>query len=218
MIAPRAIRRAIGFVAVAPFAAPAAFAKDDLGSLERGLSHVDWSQHPGAAIAAIAGMVLAAVVVAAGVGAAVALFGAMVPRWRDAVDAATRAASAGWILVTGSAGLGGVLFALTAAGRVDAAWVQTTVMIVLGIPTILLALAGSLGAIPLLGERLLGAGGISASPLRRSVTATLAIFGALLPGLALDAGPLSLLVALVGLAWPLGSGIQTLRRAFARRV
>ena len=195
--------------------APAAFAGES--SFDKALTNVDWSSHPGAAIAAIAGMIFAGLLASAGVGCAIALVGVVAPRLRDFVDAAARPASAGRVFLVGSLVLGGVLFAVMGASRVDSSVVHTVTVILLGVPTFLLFAVGALGAIPLLGERLLGARGADASPLRRSITATLAIGVAIVPAYAFGATILGLLVGLVGLAWPLGAGIEALRVLFARR-
>ncbi len=213
-------RSLIGFAMFAALAcaiAPAAWAGEGASSLEKGLSNAQWSNHPGAAIAAIVAIVLAGLLASAGIGCTIALLGVVIPRARDAVDAAARPASAGRMLVIGSLALGGVLFAFIGAERTGVPAISTTVAIVLGVPSLLLFLTGVLGGIPLLGERLLGPRGAEASPLKRSVTATVALGLAFLPSFALNWVVVGLLVGLVALAWPLGVGIQTARRCLARR-
>ena len=197
--------------------APAAFAGDAESTFDKAFAHVDWASHPGAAIAALVGMVLASLLACVGVGCAVALVGVVAPRLRDFVDSAARSASAGRMLLIGSLVLGGVLLALAAISKLDSSVVMTIAGIVLALPTFLLFVLGVLGALPLLGERLLGAGGATASPLRRSVTATLSIGLAIVPSFAFGATILGLLVGLVALAWPLGAGIEAVRSLFARR-
>lgn len=197
--------------------APAALAEGTSSSFENGLANVAWAEHPGAAIAAIASIVLASLATAAGLGCAIALIGAVVPRVRDAVDAAVRPAPAGRLLLVGSLTLGGTLFALMGANRTGVPAVSMTVFLLLGVPSLVLLLVGALGAVPLLGERLLGSKGHDASPIRRSVTATLTMGAALLPSFALNCPAFGVLIGLVALAWPLGAGIQAARRLFARR-
>lgn len=218
----RPVRAARGLVALSCGAAllaalaPVASA-GEIGSLESGLAGAEWSQHPGAAIAGMAAMVVGGLLAAAGVGCAVALVGAVVPRLRDGVDAAARGASAGRLWLVGCLALGGVLLALAALAKTGVPAVSTIAAIALGLPTAVLLLVGALGAIPLLGERLLGAGGATASPLRRSVTASVAIALGLLPAFVPPLVPLGILVGLVALAWPLGVGLQAASRVVGRR-
>jgi len=196
--------------------APAARA-EEAQSLESGLAHVDWSQHPGAAITGMIAMVLGGLLAAGGVGCAVALVGAVVPRLRDGVDACARGASAGRLWLVGCLALGGVLLALAAIAKADVGAVSVVAAIALGVPAIALLLVGALGAIPLLGERLLGDAGPESSPLRRSVTASITIGAGFLPAFVPTLFPIGLLVGLVALGWPLGVGIHAASRLFARR-
>jgi len=218
--AGRPVRAAVVLAAVALLLAPVFSPMARAGeaqTLESGLSNVDWAQHPGAAVGGIVAMVLGGLLASAGVGCAVALVGAVVPRLRDGVDAAARGAPAGRLWLVGSLALGGVLLALAALAKTGVAAVSVVAAIALGIPTLVLFLVGALGAIPLLGERLLGGSGPAASPLARSVTASMALTLGLLPAFVPMLVPLGFLVGLVGLGWPLGVGIQAASRLFVRR-
>lgn len=208
----RAVTATVGLASFAPSALAG-----EAQSFENGLSQTDWSQHPGAAIGGMVAMALGGLVAAAGVGCAVALVGAVVPRLKDGVDASARAAPAGRLWLVGCLALGGVLLALGALAKVGVAAVSVVAAIALGVPTLVLLLVGALGAIPLLGERLLGDAGPTASPLRRSVTASVAIGLGLLPAFVPMLVPLGFLVGLVALAWPLGVGIQAASGLFVRR-
>jgi hypothetical protein len=213
---PAGVARAIAATVVLASFAPSALA-GEAQSFENGLSHADWSQHPGAAVGGMVAMVLGGLLAAAGVGCAVALVGAVVPRLRDGVEASARGASAGRLWLVGCLALGGVLLALGALAKIGVATVSAVAAIALGVPTLALLLVGALGAIPLLGERLLGDAGAAASPLRRSVTASVALGLGLLPAFVPILVPLGFLVGLVALAWPLGVGIQAASRLFVRR-
>ena len=79
--------------------------------------------------------------------------------------------------------------------------------IALGGPALLLAIAGSLGTVPLLGERLLGAAGARASPLRRAIVGSVALGLAFVPGLAFRFYPLALLLVVPLIGWPLGVAV-----------
>jgi hypothetical protein len=195
--------------------APVAVA-DETRTLEKGLSNVDWSQHPGAAVLGIVAMVLGGLLAAAGVGCAVALVGAVVPRLRDGVEASARAASPGRLWLVGCLGLGGVLLALAALAKTGVPAVSVVAAILLAVPALVLLLVGALGAIPLLGERLLGTAGAAASPLRRCVTASVTVAVGLLPACVPTLAPLGFLVGLVALGWPLGVGIQAASKLFVR--
>jgi len=211
----RAVLRLSAGLCLAGILAPAALA-DERSSIEYALGHTDWAAHPGAALAAMVAMVLGGLLAAAGLGATVALLGVVAPRARDFVDRTARPASPGRLWLVGSLALGGVLFALIGASRVSPG-VATGVGIALGLPALAIFAWGALGAIPLLGERLLGDAGTAASPLRRSVAATLTMAVAFVPAIALGVTLLGLLVGLVALAWPLGAGIEATRALFARR-
>lgn len=207
-----------GVAATATLAVAAAPAlAGDGGSVEAGLAHAEWHAHPGAAVAAVVAMVAGGFLAAAGLGCAIALVGAVVPRLRDAIESAGRDASAGRTWLVGCLALGGALLAITAAAKTGVEAIGVAAAVAIGLPTIALVFLGALGAIPLLGERLLGAGGATASPLRRCVTATVALALAIVPAFVPAFVALAFVVGLVGLGWPLGVGIEAARRALRRR-
>jgi|GEM_PF-3354085 len=152
----------------------------------------------------------AAVIVAsvAGVGCVAAILGALFPRIAAAADRQARATAPTSALLVGSLlclGLVAVLAGLSNAGGGTAAGLA---FLLLGVPAVLLLLAGSTATIPLLGERLLGARGPDASPLRRSIIGSLALGAALLPGVVFQLHALGFLVAMAVLGWPVGVGLS----------
>jgi len=155
------------------------------------------------------GVLLAAVGVlvgVAGIGCAVAVLGAVVPRLSASMERQTREGGSGSPFLYGSLVLVGLFAALAGAARVHP-HVAGALAVLLGVPASLLILAGSLGTYPVLGERLLGERGASASPVRRCVTAALALGLGLAPSLALHLYPLAFLLGLAATGWPLGVGL-----------
>jgi hypothetical protein len=180
-----------------------------------GAEEFDWKEHPGAAIGAgfgIGALVLLALV---GFGCAVALLGAVFPAVQAAADRRARALGAGWPFVVGSLVAVGVLLALGAAAGTRSQGLVGAVLLLVVLPAFLLTLLGLLAGLPLLGERMLGAKGPDASPLKRSIVASVALGLGVLPGVIFPplAG-VSALAILTACGWPLGLGLATvLRRA-----
>jgi hypothetical protein len=153
----------------------------------------------------------AAVIVAsvAGFGCVTAILGALFPRVAGATDRQARAAAPTSALLVGSLlalGLVALLAGLAHAGGPAAG----VAFLLLGVPALLLLLAGSLATVPLLGERLLGARGPAASPLWRSIVGSLALGAALLPGVVFQFHAVGFLVAMAVFGWPLGVGLSAL--------
>jgi hypothetical protein len=176
---------------------------------------VDWKQHPGAAIAAAFGVAALCLLALVGFGCAVALLGAVFPAVQAAADRRARTLGAGWPFVVGSLLAVGVLLALGAAAGTRSEGLVGLVLLLVVLPAFLLALLGSLAGLPLLGERMLGARGAEASPLRRSIVASVALGLGVLPGVVFPPlAPVSALAVLTACGWPLGLGLATvLRRA-----
>jgi hypothetical protein len=170
-----------------------------------------WRDHPGAGVAAGFGVALLVVLGVAGLGAAVAVLGAVLPRLQAAMDARAR---------EGGGALSGSLLALgilaAAAALSHAGPVGRGAGAILALAAAAVALAGALATVPLLGERLLGARGAAASPLLRCVTGALALGLAFLPALALRLWPLAFLLGLVVVGWPLGVALAGVLRRTAR--
>ena len=154
---------------------------------------------------------LGALLAIVGVGCAIAVLGAVLPRVATTMERQAKESGGGAFLY-GSLTLLGIFAALALAARVHA-HVAAGLAILLGVPAFLLLLAGSLGTFPMLGERLLGAKGATASPLLRSIVAALALGLGLAPGLARGVEAWVFLLGLVVTGWPLGVGIAaTLHR------
>ncbi|HVG94732.1 MAG TPA: hypothetical protein VND21_09810 [Planctomycetota bacterium] len=170
-----------------------------------------WRDHPGAGVAAGFGVALLAMLGVAGLGAAVAVLGAVVPRLQATMDLRARE---GGGLLSGSLVAVGALAAAAAVAQAGAVGRGAAALVVLAAAA--LALAGALATLPLLGERLLGARGAEASPLRRSVTGALALGLAFLPALALHLWPLAFLLGLVVVGWPLGVCLSGVMRRAGR--
>jgi hypothetical protein len=203
-------------LAVLAVAFPAAAAAEEAARATAGAAReVDWKEHPGAAIAAAFGIAALCFLALVGFGCAVALLGAVFPALQAAADRRARALGAGWPFVVGSLAALGVLLALGAAAGTRSQAVIGGVFLLVVLPAGLLALLGCLAGLPLLGERMLGAKGPSASPLRRSIVASVALGLGVLPGAVFPplAG-VSALAVLIAVGWPLGLGLATvLRRA-----
>jgi hypothetical protein len=163
-----------------------------------------FAQHPGAHVAAALGIAAAVFLAVVGIGCAIAVLSTLFPRIAGAMDRQARAGSPTAPLLVGSLIFLGVL-AVTAGAQHAGPAVGGLVLLVLGLPAALLSLAGSLGTVPLLGERLLSSPG--ASPLRRSIAASLALGLALVPSAVLHLYPLGFLVLMAILGWPLGVGV-----------
>lgn len=185
-----------------------------------GATTLAWADGPGApkaaAVAAaaephaLAVLGFAAVIVAAvaGVGAAVAILGALFPRMAAAADRQARAGAPTTPLLVGSlVGLGAVLLQAAAAALGPTA--SGIVFLGVGVPALVLLLVGTTATVPLLGERLLGARGPERAPLTRAVVGALALGAALLPGGVFQLHPLAFLVGLAVLGWPVGVGLAT---------
>ena len=149
---------------------------------------------------------LAVVVGVAGIGCAVAVVGAVVPRLSASMERQAREGGSGSPFLYGSLVLVGLFAALAGAAQLHA-HVAGALAVLLGVPACLLMLAGSLGTLPVLGERILGERSAAASPLRRCVTAALALGLGLAPSLALRLYPLAFLLGLAATGWPLGVGL-----------
>ncbi|MFO0932511.1 MAG: hypothetical protein U1E39_07360 [Planctomycetota bacterium] len=163
----------------------------------------------GGGAAALAGWVVVIVASVAGFGCVAAILAALFPRVAAATDRQARASAPTTALLVGSLlalGLVALLAGLSHAGGHGAA----VAFLLLGVPAMLLLLAGSLATVPLLGERLLGARGPSAAPLTRSVVGSLALGAALLPGLVFQLHAVAFLVAMAVFGWPLGVGLSAL--------
>ena len=160
-----------------------------------------------AQVAVAVGVTVLGAVAAAGLGCAVAVVSAAFPRVADRVDRQSRTSGTGSALLVGTLSTLGVLAVLAGAARAGEG-AGAIAAIVLGAPLFLAWVAGLLAVVPLVGERVLGARGPSASPIRRAVTGSLAFALAGVPGLALH--PLFLLLALLLVAWPVGVAILAL--------
>lgn len=168
---------------------------------------------------AVVGWVVLVVAAVAGLGCLAAVLGVLFPRVASACDATSRATSPTAPLLVGSLvvlGTAAVLAGLSRLGPVAAG----LALLVVGLPTILALVAGGTATLPLLGERVLGAKGPDASPLRRGVTGALTLGFATLPALVLRAPVLALLVATAVVGWPVGVGLSAAlaaRKARTRR-
>lgn len=158
----------------------------------------------------VAWTVLIALGVALGVvgtGCAYAVLGAVFPSLTQAVDRQARSGSSTAQGLLGSLAVAGVLLALAGVAQTGSPTAGAVAAIVLGGPALLLAIAGSLATVPLLGERLLGARGPDASPLRRAIVGSVALGLAFVPGLAFRLYPLALLLGVPLFGWPLGVAV-----------
>jgi hypothetical protein len=204
------VRRGVAFLLVAlvlaaGVACPATAAAEDAAR-----PAVEWKDHPGAAVAAGFGVGALALLALAGYGLAIALLGAVFVGVQAAADRRARALGAGWPFVVGSLLAIGVVFVLAAAASSGSKAVAGLALLLVGLPALLMFLLGATAGVPLLGERLLGARGPGASPLWRCVVGSLALGLGLLPGtLAPVLAPLSVLVLLSAVGWPLGLGLAT---------
>ena len=188
------------------------------GSAIGGAGDAAWAPGAPAAAAsanpfAVVGWVAVIIASVAGIGCVAAILGALFPRIAAATDRQARAAAPTAAVLVGSLlclGLVAVLAGLSNAGGGTAAGLA---FLLLGVPAVLLLLAGSMATIPLLGERLLGARGPDASPLRRSVIGCLALGAALLPGVVFQLHALGFLVAMAVLGWPVGIGVSAVLAA-----
>jgi hypothetical protein len=168
-----------------------------------------WSEHPAAFVLLLAAVVLAVVLAVA---ALVGLLGVLAPSVQRATDRQARATSPGWTTFTGALVAFGVLLVLawaSSAGETPGALAA----LALGAPAALLFLAGVVATLPLLGERLLGARGTTASPLLRLLVGAGVVVLALAGSAALR---LQALVLAVAVGWPLGTGLGTLIAAVRR--
>lgn len=177
---------------------------------EPGAHDVVWSAHPGAAVAAIVGVAVLVALGIAGIGCSTAILASLFPRMTAALDRQARSGSAASALVVGSLVLVGVFAAAAGAAHSGSPALGLVVAVVLALPACLLWLAGAMATLPLLGERLLGSRGPTASPLSRAVAGSLALAVALIPGVVFRLVPLGFLMALVVLGWPLGVGLAAL--------
>ncbi len=159
------------------------------------------------------GIAAAGLVALVGVGCFAAVLGALLPRVAAAADRAARAGSATGPLLVGSLVVLGTLAVVAGAAQAGAA-AAGVAFVVLGLPATALFLAGLSATLPLLGERLLGAGGAAASPLRRAVVGAGALGLAFLPTVLLQLHPLTFLLLMAALGWPVGVGLFA---ALARR-
>lgn len=158
----------------------------------------------------VAWAVLAAVGVAIGVvglGCAYAVLGAVFPGLTLAVDRQARSGSSAAQGLFGSLAVAGVLVAMAGVATLGSSTADGIAAVALGGPALLLAIAGSLGTIPLLGERLLGARGAEAAPLRRAIVGSVALGLAFVPGVAFRFYPLALLLGVPLFGWPLGVAV-----------
>jgi hypothetical protein len=172
------------------------------------LDGVVWSDHPAAWLLLVGGIALAAVV---GLASLVCLLGAAAPTLRAAADHHARTRSPGLSVLVGALTVVGVFLVLAWAAKAGPT-PGAVAAIAIGLPAALALATGALAVVPLVGERALGARGISASPLSRALAGSLVLLGALVAGLAL--GPFVLVVLAIVVGWPLGVGLGA---AFARR-
>jgi hypothetical protein len=155
------------------------------------------------------------VIAVAGVGCAAAVLGAAFPAVSRANDRTARESGATAPMLVGALVVLGTLAALSGAAKAGpaATWIAA---VLLALPTSLLWLAGWTACAPLLGERL-GASGVAASPLKRSVVASLAIAVAAAPLLLVKFVPAVVLLGLVVFGWPTGVGLLATIARFRRR-
>jgi hypothetical protein len=171
---------------------------------------VTWETHPGAHLALIALLVVAGVL---GLAALVSLLGVVAPSLQRAADRQARAASPGWATVAGALVAFGVLAVLGWAAK-SGETPGAVAALVLGLPAALLTAAGALGTLPLLGERVLGARGASASPLLRHLVGAFVVLFAVGAG---AAAQMHVVVLAIVLGWPLGTGLGAAISAVRRR-
>ncbi len=167
----------------------------------------------GSNVAMIVLVVLGAALGVVGTGCAYAVLAAVFPSLAQATDRQARLGSSAAQGLLGCLAVAGVLVAIAGVAQLGSPTADAIVGIALGGPTLLLAIAGSLGTVPLLGERLLGipapgAGrGAEASPLRRAIVGSVALGLAFVPGLAFRFYPLALLLVVPLVGWPLGVAV-----------
>ena len=202
-IPSRLLAAAATAVFVALLAAPALAADAPAGKPEP-----DAAAH----IALVAGVVVLAALAVAGIGCAIAVLGAAFPSLHSAMDRHARAAGTWSPLWIGSAVAFGGTIALAGAAKAGDGTALAAALLI-GLPALLLWTAGMIAVLPLLGERLLGGGGVSASPLFRCVVGSVALALAVLPGVLSRVHVLNVVLALVLFGWPLGVGLGAL---FAR--
>ena len=193
----------VGTLALALVAAAVATAPTALAA-EPSLSPVESATN----VLVGAGAVLAGILALVGLGCFVAVLGAVAPRVAAAAEREARAGSPTGPLLVGSLVVLGAL-ALVAAAAKAGGTAAAVAFVVLGLPVTALLLAGVTATIPLLGERLLGAGGAAASPLRRSIVGALALGFAPVPTVVLQLHPLTFVVLMAALGWPVGVGLAT---------
>jgi hypothetical protein len=154
----------------------------------------------------VLGLFFGALIAVVGTGCAAAVLGAAFPGVARANDRTARAGGATVPTLVGALVVLGTLAALSGASKAGeaATWVA---LLLLALPTSLLWLAGWTACAPLLGERMLGARGVSASPLLRAVTASLSIALAAVPALLARFVPATVLLALVAFGRPTGVGL-----------
>jgi hypothetical protein len=153
------------------------------------------------------GIVVACAV--AGIGCMLAVLAVVFPRVAAAVDRQARAGTPTVPLLLGSLVVVGVLAVLSGASHFGGKTGGGLAFLLLGLPALLLLLAGSTATVPLLGERLLGARGPSRSPLIRAILGAVTLGAAILPTLA----GLHFLTVLLGCAvfgWPVGVALASL--------
>jgi hypothetical protein len=172
------------------------------------LDRVVWSEHPGAYLLFLAGVAFVAVL---GLASLVSLLGAAAPAVRAAADRHARTRSPGLSVLAGALVAVGVFLVVAWAAKAGGT-PAAVAAIVLGLPGVLALATGALAVVPLVGERALGARGLSASPFTRALTGSVVLLASLVAGFAL--GPFALLVVAVVVGWPLGVGLGA---AFSRR-
>lgn len=190
-------RFAIGALLAAAALPPSAYADAPAADPATSGMHLAWA-------------VLAAIGVAIGVvglGCAYAVLGAVFPGLTQAADRQARSGSSAAQGLFGSLAVAGVLVAMAGVAKLGSPTADAVAALALGGPALLLAMAGSLGTLPLLGERLLGTRGPAASPLRRAIVGSVALGLAFVPGLAFRFYPLALLLGVPLFGWPLGVAV-----------
>lgn len=190
---------ALAFALACVGLAPSAFADAPAAAEEAAMS--------GAQLAMIVLVVLGAAIGVVGMGCAYAVLAAVFPSLASATDRQARLGSSAAQGLLGSLAVAGVLVAIAGVAQLGSPMAAGIVGIALGGPALLLSIAGSLGTVPLLGERLLGAAGAAASPLRRAIVGSVALGLAFVPGLAFRFYPLALLLVVPLIGWPLGVAV-----------
>lgn len=173
-----------------------------------------WKDHPGAAVAAGFGIAILGFLGFVGLGCAVGVLASVFPGIAAASDRHARMPGGGWPFVVGTLVLLGAILLVGGAAAAGGHVVGAVLALLIGVPLFLLLLLGWVGALPLLGERLLGSRGPDRSLILKAVTATVALGIGSLPGVLAHHvfAPISVFVAFAAFGWPLGVGLSTVLR------